>query len=330
MILFGVIAVMAMTIAVGFLMHYRSQFKREQIKSTELEARLVELDQNLNSASSSRYSQKEMERLSIVAQQTDNAIMIMDAEGNIEWINDGFTRMYEYTFEEFIKRRGNNIMRTSFNPAIKERLERCKRTKLPVYYEAINVMPSGKSIWTHTSLTPILDENGEIIHLATIDSDISKRKDAGDALVERVNALSVRINELMVQQKKLIDFTKKLMDEVSNSTSKINETDVIVSFIRDMSDKIRIMGLNASIEAHSAGVLGNGFRVISAEIVKMSDETKRHAQKIYSIVESIKGTSDNLSDRQAEVEDAAEEYVSIINNLKSEVKLVEQVAERLN
>lgn len=330
MIYLLLLTIIAAAIIVYQRVLFRKKLNAEREKNYQLEAKLVEAFQQVRISSNSRFSQEEMERLSIVAQQTDNAIMIMDAHGNIEWINDGFTRMYEYTFEEFIRIRGNNILKTSFNPAIRERLERCKSTGQPVYYEAINVTPSGKEIWTHTSLTPIFDENGEVIHLATIDSDISKRKDAGDALVERVNTLSLKINDLMHQQKKLIDFTKQLMNEVSNSTSKINETDVIVNFIRDMSDKIRIMGLNASIEAHSAGVLGNGFRVISGEIVKMSDETKKHAQQIYSIVESIKGSSSNMSDKQTEVEKAAEAYLQIITDLKTEVKLVEKVAERLN
>ena len=39
-----------------------------------------------------------------------------------------------------------------------------------------------------------------------------------------------------------------------------------------MSDKIKIMGLNASIEAQYVGDKGNGFKVISSEIVQMSDE----------------------------------------------------------
>lgn len=281
-------------------------------------------------ANDSRHTQEEMERLAIVAQQTDNAIMVMDAKGNIEWINDGFTRMYEYTFEQFTRLRGDNILKTSFNPAIRERLERCLRTKQPVYYEAINVTPSGKEIWTHTSLTPVLNEQGEVIHLATIDSDISRRKEAGDALVQRVNSLSQRIGELMGQQKMLNEVMQQMLMEVELSTRRINETDQIVKFIREMSDRIRIMGLNASIEAHSAGALGNGFRVISAEIVKMSDETKRHAQQIYSIVESIKKTSDTLGDKQTEVEKASASYMQIIETLKNEVKLVEKVAERLN
>ena len=43
-------------------------------------------------------------------------------------------------------------------------------TLKPVTYEALNITVSGKEIWTHTSLNPILNEQGELVHLATIDS----------------------------------------------------------------------------------------------------------------------------------------------------------------
>ncbi|MFT3740939.1 MAG: methyl-accepting chemotaxis protein [Breznakibacter sp.] len=314
----------------AYCLHFRMRYKKASLRNLELETLLDGALERSASLSDSRYTQKEMERLAIVAQQTDNAIMVMDARGNIEWINDGFTRMYEYTFDQFIRLRGDNILKTSFNPAIRERLERCLRTKQPVCYEAINVMPSGREIWTHTSLTPVLDESGEVIHLVTIDSDISQRKGAGDALVQHVSALSLRIGELMGRQKQLDEVMQQMLAEVAQSTRRINETDQIVKFIREMSDRIRIMGLNASIEAHSAGALGNGFRVISAEIVKMSDETKKHAQQIYSIVESIKKTSDRLGDKQTEVERASVSYMQVIDTLKHEVNLVERVAEQLN
>lgn len=118
-----------------------------------------------------------LERLSLVATKTDNAIMIMDAQGNIEWINDCFTRIYNYSYNDFITKRGRNILQTSFNPEIKETLDKCIRTKKAVYYEALNITSDGKEVWTQTTLTPVLNNNNEITHLLTIDSDITKRKE---------------------------------------------------------------------------------------------------------------------------------------------------------
>ncbi|MCW3804916.1 methyl-accepting chemotaxis protein [Plebeiibacterium marinum] len=274
--------------------------------------------------------QAEMERLSIVAKQTDNAIMIMDPEGNIQWLNDGFTRMYEYTFDQFIKIRGNNILQTSFNPLVQKCIEQCLETKKPSSYEAINVTPSGREIWTHTSLSPVLDENGEIIHLVTVDSDISRRKEAGDALIQRVDKLTRKISDLSQQQMDLTNFTNRLMHEVGRSNEKIGETDQIVNFIQEMSDKIKIMGINASIEAQYVGEKGSGFKVISSEIVQMSDETKRYSKEISNIVRHIQNSSEQLNSGKELVEEASVKYQQAVDALKLEVRLVEDVVERLN
>ncbi len=322
------ITLAAMICLVIWLMNRIFMLKSQVITLKEKEAAIVETDVSTIQFSEDKHA--EMERLSIVAKQTDNAIMIMDQKGNIQWINDGFTRMYEYTLEQFINIRGNNIIQTSFNPMVKRCIEQCVTTKKPSYYEAINTTPSGKEIWTHTSLTPVLDDNGEIIHLVTIDSDISKRKEAGDALIQRIDILTNKITELSQQQKEMMLFTERLMDEVVRSNEKIKETDRIVKFIQDISDKIKIMGINASIEAQYVGDKGSGFKVISSEIVQMSDTTKEYSREISNIVKHIQDSSEQLSNDKELVEHAAIKYQKAVDSLKYEVNLVESVVERLN
>lgn len=273
---------------------------------------------------------KEMELLSIVATQTDNAIMVMDPEGNIEWLNEGFTKMYEYTFDDFIRERGSNILQTSFNPEIRKRLERCRTTLQPVNYEALNVTVSGKEIWTHTSLNPILDKEGNLIYMATVDSDISRRKGAGDNLLERIELLTSKINKLSQQQEELTRISLLLKETIDHSTQSAHKADVIVNLIKEVSDKVKIMGINASIEAQTAGRHGAGFRVISGEIVRMSDETRGHVKQISEIVDGIKSNSDNLQKERLEIENITDGYAKLVENLRGEVRLIEQVADRLN
>jgi PAS domain S-box-containing protein len=116
---------------------------------------------------------KELEFLSLVARKTENAIMIMDSTGNVLWINDCFTRLYNYSYPEFVKVRGSNILQTSFNPDIVNALNRCIETRKAVNYDAYNIKANGEGIWTRTTLTPVLNQNSEITHLLTIDSDIT-------------------------------------------------------------------------------------------------------------------------------------------------------------
>jgi len=57
-------------------------------------------------------------------------------------------------------------------------LEKCVKNKATATYETFNTTRSGKKIWTQTTLTPMLNADGEVIKLIAIDSDVTKIKEA--------------------------------------------------------------------------------------------------------------------------------------------------------
>jgi diguanylate cyclase (GGDEF)-like protein/PAS domain S-box-containing protein len=145
------------------------QEQAEQLTETNVELELIN---------------KELEKLSIVVSETDNAVLLMDMDGNIEWVNEGFSRMYEDTLEQFVNERGGNIIEISSNENIKSFLEQCKTTFESIKYESLNTTRTGQKIWTYTSLTPILGNDGKVEKIIAIDSDITKIKQAEEKLKE--------------------------------------------------------------------------------------------------------------------------------------------------
>ena len=116
--------------------------------------------------------------MSIVASKTDNAVVIMDEEGNFEWVNEGFTRIYNLTFDEFVTKRGKNILEVSSNPDIKKTLTKCINEKKTVSYKFSYQKESKEEVWVQTTITPILNDKGDISKLIAIDSDITDIKKA--------------------------------------------------------------------------------------------------------------------------------------------------------
>ncbi len=309
----------------------------EKKKRTTETVEIALINESIGNMVDSAQSDKEMERLSIVARQTENAIMIMDPDGNIEWVNEGFTRMYGYTYSEFVSKLGSNIRQTSFNGAIEERLYSCTHLGKPVFYEALNITKNGEAIWTHTSLTPIYDDAGKLAYLATIDSDISRRKESGDELLKAIEHLSSRINKLSVEQKKLIHHTAKMMEDIGESAKLLEESTYIARFINDISDKIKILGLNASIEAATIQINGNGsryttngFRVISREIIKLSEDSKKQASNIDNVMSKLQTAFGNLESNRTMVNEVASTFFDTVKEVKSELVRVEHVADKLN
>lgn len=65
--------------------------------------------------------------------------------------------------------------------------------------------------------------------------------------------------------------------------------------IQDIADRTNVLSINASIESSKAGEMGKGFRVISNEINKMSEDTKRYVKNIVNVIHDTKTIAQNVS-----------------------------------
>ncbi len=158
------------------IIHFRNKQKANKIlrkQNDQIKAYNAEIKQKTDYLTEVN---SKLEKLNIAASQTDNAIIIANPNGDIEWINEGYTRLYGYTWEEFLTKKGKNYLETSSYPNIKEVLQRTLSEKKAQMYETEFTAKNGKTIHIHTTVTPILNEKNEVIRLIAIDSDITKLK----------------------------------------------------------------------------------------------------------------------------------------------------------
>jgi PAS domain S-box-containing protein len=120
---------------------------------------------------------KEFEKLSIAASQTDNAILILNKNGDIEWINEGYTRLYESTLDEIINEQGKTIFDISDYPDIEIIFNKAISENKSQIYDAIHNSKSGKKYNVRTTLTPITGQNNKVERLIAIDSDVTTLKE---------------------------------------------------------------------------------------------------------------------------------------------------------
>lgn len=117
-----------------------------------------------------------LEQLSRVASSTENVVVIMDKDGNFEWVNRGFETRYGYTLEEFVEKNGRNLEDNSSNEDISEILKQIKSTGKAFTYTSRTRDSKGGDAWYQTNITPILDDTGETSSMFLIDSDITRIK----------------------------------------------------------------------------------------------------------------------------------------------------------
>ncbi|GAB3830367.1 hypothetical protein GCM10028895_46340 [Pontibacter rugosus] len=122
-------------------------------------------------------SQKELEKLSLVASNTTNGVIITDPERRIEWVNKGFVTLTGYSLEDAKGKRPSELLH---NPrATTNEFELVKDQMLrgePVAFEKLNSRKNGEEIWLSMQVNPIFDDQGKLIQYITTQTDITALK----------------------------------------------------------------------------------------------------------------------------------------------------------
>lgn len=135
----------------------------------------------------------ELEKLSIVARETDNGVLICGPKGEIEWCNAGLTKLLGYTLND-LKQRGNTLEEISSSPEIKSIIHQSIENKKPSTYQSLNITKDGKARWMQSTLTPILDNAGNTKKLVVIDMDVTERKQADDMILQKNQNITDSLN----------------------------------------------------------------------------------------------------------------------------------------
>jgi PAS domain S-box-containing protein len=125
----------------------------------------------------------ELEKLSIVASKTDNSVIIMYPNGEIEWVNESFINFYgEELYEQIFNSKINIKDFRDIDEMYFVTEEYLKKKKSYNFIEKYK--NNNKEIWIQTSLTPILSKNNNIKRIIAVDTDITQTKKTEEILAQ--------------------------------------------------------------------------------------------------------------------------------------------------
>ncbi|WP_322497008.1 PAS domain S-box protein [Chloroflexus sp.] len=129
-------------------------------------------------ARSARREADQLRMLSLVARYTDNAVIITDRNGLIEWINEGFTRISGYTLDEVRGREpGEFLHGPETDPATVAAISQALRNGESIKAEIVNYTKQGRPYWLALDISPVYDDQHNLTHFIAIESDITHQKE---------------------------------------------------------------------------------------------------------------------------------------------------------
>lgn len=121
-------------------------------------------------------SETEARKLALVAAKTQNAVLILDAEGRVEWANDGFARITGNQVTEAVGKKMVDLLRgPDTEPGAIESIQDRIREGLACRIELIARTATGRRFWADLEAQPVVDAGNDDAKIIVIMGDITQR-----------------------------------------------------------------------------------------------------------------------------------------------------------
>jgi PAS domain S-box-containing protein len=214
-------------------------------------------------------SQSVARKLSLVASRTDNPVFLIKPDGTIEWVNESFERVTEYSSNEVVGLDPTTLMTGPETNLLTLRRIRAAMTQgQSISTDIVIYSKSGRKYHLQLELQPIRDNRGEIENFIVIEADITARVETEKAL-RRAKAeadsasraksdfLASMSHEIRTPMNGVIGMTSLLLEssltpEQRDSVSTIRTSgEVLLAIINDLLDFSKIESGNTELEYQS-------------------------------------------------------------------------------
>jgi PAS domain S-box-containing protein len=176
-----------------------TEIERLQLENNALKISVASLNQREVEMEKSIEDLRQSEKRSrlLVASVKDYAIFMLDPEGYITSWNDGAQRIKGYTAEEIIGKHFSIFYTKEDLDNGKPSMELEVAKAVGKYEEeGVRLRKDGTKIWVNVIITAVYSEEHELIGFAKVTRDLSERKEAEEALVEKNRELVHSNSEL--------------------------------------------------------------------------------------------------------------------------------------
>ncbi len=128
-------------------------------------------------------AEAQIRMLSMAVKQSSASIIITDTKGKIEYVNQKFSSVTGYSYEEVIRKTPAILASGNLNHQERQLIRSLISSGKEWKGEFLNKKKNGEFYWESATISPIFDENGKITHYLSVQEDITLRKKQEQQLI---------------------------------------------------------------------------------------------------------------------------------------------------
>ncbi|HEY6951935.1 MAG TPA: PAS domain S-box protein, partial [Bacteroidota bacterium] len=119
----------------------------------------------------------------LLAESSPEMIYLIGRDGRVTYVNGAAASQFRAHPRDLVGKRLSDLFPPDNASRNLETISKAIESKKPIFREVLQKFPTGE-IWLDARLTPLLDDNGDVIGVLGLSSDITERKNAEKALRE--------------------------------------------------------------------------------------------------------------------------------------------------
>lgn len=157
-----------------------------------------------------------------------------------------------------------------------------------------------------------------------------KLEQMAETLASTIEEITASIDEISNTAQIISQDNYDLLEKTERTKESTEKTDAILSYIKKISDKSNILGLNAAIEAARVGESGKGFAVVAQEIRQLSIQTKDSVSSISTILSTMNESVGAIVSLISKTAQATQEQAATIEQIKAAIDQISSSAQELS
>ncbi|MCD6597684.1 MAG: PAS domain S-box protein, partial [Bacteroidales bacterium] len=143
-------------------------------------------------------AEKQLKTQSAAMTSAANGIMITSIDGTIQWVNEAFSKLSGYTFDEAVGQKPSILKSGKLDSVYYKKLWAALLSGKNWHEEIINKRKNGELYIEEQSITPVFDDKNKLTNFVAIKQDISERKKAEKRLKSQSAALKSAANGIVI------------------------------------------------------------------------------------------------------------------------------------